>query len=160
MFGLRTWAPMASRGSTSTTVYCTANLCASRQLIVDKKKIMHGRGGGHCVRVRTSKLPAPKGMSMLASACLCSAHSSWLRVSCAPPPPPRFITSMRTTLHKNCHIIVVTIVYCILFWVCMGWWQNRFLEFREAENLTKNTFLYAKICNYIQLNLALKKIVK
>ena len=38
MFGLRTWAPMASRGSTSTTVYCTANLCASRQLIVDKKK--------------------------------------------------------------------------------------------------------------------------
>ena len=121
MFGLRTWAPMASRGSTSTTVYCTANLCASRQLIVErKKKIMHGRGGGHCVRVRTSKLPAPKGMSMLASACLCSAHSSWLRVSCAPPPPPRFITSMRTTLHKNCHIILVTIVNCILFSVWGG----------------------------------------
>ena len=120
MFGLRTWAPMASRGSTSTTVYCTANLCASRQLIVDKKKIMHGRGGGHCVRVRTSKLPAPKGMSMLASACLCSAHSSWLRVSCAPPPPPRFITSMRTTLHKNCHIILVTIVYCTVYYSQYG----------------------------------------
>ena len=155
MFGLRTWAPMASRGSTSTTVYCTANLCASRQLIVEKKKDYARERWRTLCKSANLQTPGSEGNVhaglclpllrplLLAARELCSTPTAQVHHIYAHNPAQELS-------HYSSH-------YCLLYTILsMGWWQHIFVEFCEAENLTINTFLYAKMCCNIQLNLALK----